>query len=199
MSEHDPQNPETPAQQASGAQASGAGNGGIVPPVGTRFKPGESGNPSGKRSAGHTIREWINTLSEGDHTEEELRRIARDKRIGWTKRLAAERILRSLEHGDLADFAPLLKGEADLPKLREDGINTEVVKKIKQKSRVVPVGEGETEEIIEREIELHDRAGEDFDRIIDRTLGKPAQSIDHTSGGKPFVVKVLSGVRMDDL
>ena len=93
---------------------------GTAPPAEYQFKPGESGNPTGKRSAGHTIQEWINTLGQQDLPEDELRRVARDKRLGWTKRLAAERILRSMETGDLSDFVPLMKGEKDLAELARE-------------------------------------------------------------------------------
>jgi hypothetical protein len=46
----------------------------------------------------------------------------------------------------------------------------------------VPVGDGETEEVIDREIELHDRAGTDFDRIIDHTDGKATQRTEISGG-----------------
>ena len=66
-------------------------------------------------SAGATVREWMNSLAAQDPSKEELRRIARDRRLGWAKRTAAERMLRSLESGgDLADYADLLAGEKDL-------------------------------------------------------------------------------------
>jgi len=54
------------------------------------------------------------------------------------------------------------------------------VRRLKQKTRKVPIAgkDGVVEEIIEREIELYDRGGADFDRILDRTEGKPKQSVD---------------------
>jgi len=155
---------------------------GTPPPVEYQFKPGQSGNPAGRKTAGASLQEWLNRLAEQDLTEAALRRIARDEKLGWTKRAAAERILRLLEAGDLADFAGLLSGEHKLEDLRGLGINTEVVKKFKQKTRKQVTGVGEerqVEEIIEREIELHDRAGADFDRICDRTEGRPRQSVTH--------------------
>lgn len=166
-------NGKTPEDQADKSPLNG-----VVPPVSSRWKPGQSGNPSGRKTAGATIREHINSLSNAGLSEDELRKIARDKSEAWTRRSAAERILRTLEAGDLLDFESVLKGEETLREAKERGVNTEVIKRIKQKSKVVKVADGEFEEIIEREIELHDRAGQDFDRIMDRTDGKPKQSIE---------------------
>jgi hypothetical protein len=42
----------------------GAGNGGVVPPVDRRWKPGQSGNPAGRpKNAGATKKEWLNTFA----------------------------------------------------------------------------------------------------------------------------------------
>lgn len=142
------------------------------------YKPGESGNPEGRKTAGAYIQEWINSFYANDLTLVQLRQIARDPKVGCQRRTAAERVIRTMEAGDLADFAGLLKGENNLEDLRAMGVNTEVIKKIKQKTRKV-VGQDEVEELVEREIELHDRAGADFDRVCDRTEGKPKQSMTH--------------------
>lgn len=123
------------------------------------------------------MREWINALAAQDVSEEDLRTLSKDPKCTWSKRTAANRMLRTLERGDIADFAGLLRGENNLEDLRAMGINTEVVKKLKQKTRIVPIGNGATEEVIEREVELFDRAGVDFDRVCDRTVGKPNQTI----------------------
>jgi hypothetical protein len=139
------------------------------------IQPGEARNPNGRKSAGATIREWVNSFAEADLNIDQLRKIAKDPKEGWTRRAAAERIIRTMESGDLADFEDVIQGRTGLKDLRQSGIITEVVKKLRQKSRRVPVGDGETEEIIEREIELHDRAGADFDRVVEQTDGTPVQ------------------------
>lgn len=145
---------------------------GTAPPASTRWQPGQSGNPSGRKNAGASIRNWINDLSH--LTEPQLRKLAANKRAPWTKRAAAERMLRTLESGDLADFTAVTRGEKTLDELRAAGVNTAVVKKVKVKRRTIRAGDEVIGEEVEGEVELHDRAGDDFDRILDRTIGKPA-------------------------
>ena len=126
-----------------------------------------------------TVRDWLNIMAGQELTEAEVRRIAQDPQCPWPKRAAAERILRTLEAGDLADLEPWLLGKASLEELRARGVNTEVIKKAKETKRVVGRTEdGQETTIITREIELHDRAGADFDRIMDRTEGRPVQQHD---------------------
>ncbi len=128
-------------------------------------------------SAGAKIKLSLNHLSEKDLTENEIRAIARDKALPWTRRAAAERILRTLESGDMADFESYLDSGEKLKSLRAKGLNTEVIKKVKTRIREIPQQDGPPITETEREIELHDRAGVDFDRVMDRTEGKPSQSI----------------------
>jgi hypothetical protein len=168
---------ETPAPQAIGA-----GKGGIVPPVETRWQPGQSGNPAGRKTAGALVKEEINSMALAGLTEQQIKFEARDPKNTWQRRMAAEQMLVGLEHGDIADFAGLLRGENTIEDLKGMGINTEVIKKLKQKSRKVPVGEGQIEEVIDREIELHDRRGAEFDRVCDRTDGKPNQPVEVVNG-----------------
>jgi hypothetical protein len=146
---------------------------GTEPPREHRWKPGQSGNPRGRASAGATLREWINVLAAQSCTEAQLRRIARNGKLPWPKRAAAERILRTLEAGDLADMDPFLRGDQTLDQLREGGVNTDVVKRCRTKVRVTVGGE----KVVEREIELHDRGGEAFDRIVNHTDGRPTERI----------------------
>lgn len=107
-----------------------------------------------------------------------MRAIARDKSTPWPKRAAAERVVRTMEYGDLADMESILDGSVSLKQLRAYGINTEVIKKIKVKKTVEYDDEGDpVSEQTEREVELHDRAGDDFDRVMDRTEGRPRQEV----------------------
>ncbi len=175
-------------------QASKAGNGGVVPPPEHRWKPGQSGNPEGRATAGATIREHLNAFAEQGLSEAQLRKIARGKAEPWPRRAAAERILRTLEAGDLSDFTAVLEGEKTIDQLRDEGVNTVVVKKCNSKVRHLKDGSGDAITEIEREIELHDRAGHDFDRVMDRT-----DDADAPGAQKFAFVKVLRGVSMDDL
>jgi hypothetical protein len=160
---------------------------GVAPPLETRWKPGQSGNPTGKpRSAGYTLREWINRFAEDGHTEDELRKIARGKANPWPMRAAAERVLRAIESADLADFEELVEGTKRLTQLRSEGVNTAVVKKIK------PCGERGFE------IELHDRSGVDFDRIIDRTDGRPTTAVEAEVEGEKLTVRIRPISKPDD-
>src|SRR5829696_7059744 len=98
----------------------------------------------------------------------------RDPSEEWAKRTAAARMLRCLEWPDLTDFQPYLSGDKSLDELKAAGIATEAVKKAKLK--VCTLDDGTTE--TEREVELFDRAGADFDRVLDRTEGKPRQTLE---------------------
>ncbi len=98
-----------------------------------------------------------------------------------------------MEAGDIADFEPVLDGQMSLRELRTAGICTTVVKKVKTKKRSIPQGpDKEPIEEVEREIELHDRSGREFDRVLDRTDGKANQTISSPEGGGVnLTVKVM--------
>jgi hypothetical protein len=54
------------------------------------------------------------------------------------------------------------------------GVNREVVRQAKETKRAAGrMADGRGITLISRQIELHDRAGADFDRIMNRTVGKP--------------------------
>lgn len=102
---------------------------------------------------------WLNQFDRDGTTEAELRIIEQEPVIPPAKRAAAKHILMLLESADLADFDDFFGGRKSLRELREAGINTRVVKKIRNTEFGV-------------EIELHpDRAAPAFDRIMDRTEG----------------------------
>lgn len=162
------------------------------------WKPGQSGNAKGRISAGASILEHVNSLAHAKPTEDKLRAIARNKKVDVIRRAAAERLLRLIEAPDMADFEDVADGISSLRSARASGLNTEAIKKVKVRTRTIPVKDGEPETEVEREIELFDRAGADFDRIMDRTEGRPVQALEH-SGTVDSVVKVIKGVSMDDI
>lgn len=154
------------------------------PPVEHRIKPGEVRNPKGRRSAGIVLKEWLNLFSTQGLTEAELRAVAKDKTQPWPKRAAAERAIRTIEAPDLAEFEEYVAGAKTLDELRQAGVDTAAVKRVKERRQVTRKTGGEvTEETVTREVELHDRAGEDFDRICDRTDGKPKQAFETVASG----------------
>lgn len=141
------------------------------PPVEYQFKPGQSGNPAGRKKAGAYIREWLNVFAEQELTEDQLRKIARSKSQPCTKRAAAERALRMMESPDLADFSEYLDGKASIDELRKAGIDTSLVKRAK-----VRVERRKDKTKVEtREIELHDRSLGEFNTVVDTTDGTPVQ------------------------
>jgi hypothetical protein len=168
------------------------------PPRYSRFKPGQSGNPSGRpKSAGLRMVEWLNQFASGNFTERQLRAIVTDWQSPWAKRSAALRALRTLEISDLADFQELIDGSLDLAGLKAKGVDTSSIKRFKRRTRTAPREDGTLETIVETEIELHDRSGAEFDRLMDRTLGRPKQGVDVTSNGES-IYKAVSGVSLDD-
>jgi hypothetical protein len=71
-----------------------------------------------------------------------------------------------------------MEGKKTLDEMRFDGLNTEVVKKCKTKRRTIMAEGAPPVEELEVEIELFDRSGADFDRILDRTAGRARQVVD---------------------
>jgi hypothetical protein len=171
----------SPAEQGIRA---GHGKGGVPVPVAHQFPPKTSGNPAGRPSAGATLREQFNALAASGLTQAQLRRIATDTRVAWTRSAAAREILKALEYGDLADMEPLLDGRLTLKQLRQKGVNTAVIRKVKVKTRTLRDADGEdvgTE--VEREVELHDRGGDHFNLICDQTESRPKVNVHHTGDG----------------
>lgn len=138
------------------------------------WKKGQSGNPKGHVTAGNSIRTEINYLVQGKTTEKDLHRIVKDPDERIAKQVAALQVLRALESPDLADFQALVGKGATLDGLRRKGIDTTKIKKLKTKTKI----DNDGTEVVEAEIELHDRAGESFDRIVNQTAGAPKQTLE---------------------
>jgi hypothetical protein len=136
-----------------------------------RFLTGNKLSP-GRKSAGASIREWLTVLSAKDLDETGLRAIARGGKEPVPKRIAAKRLLAALEAPDLADIEPVLNGSATLAQLRDAGVDTSVVKRLKVKRAATEFGEA-----VEVEAELHDRSLKETSWIADNTDGKPMQSV----------------------
>ena len=166
----------------------GAGDGGNVPPIEHRWRPGQSGNPAGRRAAGAYLTEYINSLALSRPTEEELRRIVRDPREDHLRRVAAERLLR-MRMPPLADYAGLVNGTETLQQLEARAVDTAIVKKLKERQEYNANGELVA---VTRELELHNLAGEEFDRVADRTEGRPTQKIDLDASPLPPIVQIIT-------
>lgn len=138
---------------------------------------GEARNPEGRKTMGAYISECLNQLAaDPDITELELRKIAKDKTYEKNMRAAAHYYLLLMERPDIADFEVVLDGQKSLVELRNDGVDTAIVKKMKQKTRSIPnPAGGETTEV-EREIELHDRSLDAFNVVLARTDGRPHET-----------------------
>lgn len=156
------------------------------------FKPGQSGNPGGRKTAGASIKERINQFVEADLSEYQLREIASDKTRGINERTAANRLITLLERGDIADAEEFLNGEKSLRDLRKEGVHTDTIKKAKVVKKTFKTEAGENVEVETREIEFHDRSGQEFDRISDRTEGRPVQAVDLSHTGIPTSVQIVT-------
>jgi hypothetical protein len=148
------------------------------PPREHCFRPGRSGNPKGRRSAGASLIEHLNSL--GEMTEAELRDLFEDPRQPTLRRAAALQLLHSLECGDLADFEDSMAGRVTLEDMALAGFNTAIVERFKRKVRTIRHRNGSIETIASIDIELHDRSGAAVDRIMDRTFGRPGVAV-HTN------------------
>lgn len=101
----------------------------------TKWKPGQSGNPAGRKALGASVNEFMNSLE--DATEADLRKIIDDPESGAKKVIAARRVLSAMQ-------------DSSMWREKDD-----------EMYRV-----GDTP-----------GPGMDFDRIMDRTVGKPKQAV----------------------
>ena len=138
---------------------------------------GEARNPAGRKTLGAFLSECLNQLAmDTDIREIELRKIAKNKLAEKNMRAAAQYYLMLLERPDIADYESVLDGQKSLAELRADGIDTALVKKMKQKTRSIPNPEGGETTEVEREIELHDRSLDAFNVVLNRTDGRPHET-----------------------
>ncbi len=124
------------------------------------------------------VGKYFNALSRRKLHHKKLRSIVRDLEQPQLYRAAAERILRTVDAVSIADFEPYCQGKCSLKDLQEQGVNVDALRKVKQTTK--------SDGSVTREVELFDRAGEELDRIMDRTIGKPAQAV-QVSGEKDGV------------
>lgn len=135
------------------------------------WQPGQSGNPKGRpKNLGATVLEHLNGLGAAGLTKQQLEAIRDDETEGFVKRAAAVRAIRLIEAPDIADYSDLITGRKTLKQLRRTGVSTAAIKKLKP----VPDKDGG---LLGYEVELRDTSGQEFDRLLDRTDGKPVQRI----------------------
>lgn len=76
----------------------GAGDGGIVPPVETRWRPGESGNPTGKPKGSHSVRAALRRkLRKGYDSDTDS---DDGEQLGTWARKLADDVAQAIDEGD---------------------------------------------------------------------------------------------------
>lgn len=161
-----------------------------VPPQLTPFKPGQSGNPAGRKKTGAYVTEHQNSLAlameKGDITYDDLKKIARTDPNG-NRRAAALYLYRRCEDPNMKDFEPVLDGQMSLREIDAAGYDTSMIKKCK--TRITPQKDGDP--IVTRELELHDRALDVHKDLMDRTEGRPIPAAsDLQTGNVTIIVNV---------
>lgn len=152
-----------PAQPAK-PRKPGAGKGGNVPPVEHRFKNGPDPRRGNAPTTGAIVKNYINGFGRRHVRNKTLRSIVKDAGKPELMRLAAQTLLLARRATTLADFEPWIKGAKTLKQLASAGVDISVVKS-------ATIGKDG-----QRKLELFDDAGENFDRIIEHTDGKPKQT-----------------------
>lgn len=90
--------PEVQAKQALAPDASPVN--GMVPPVEHRWKPGQSGNPAGRKSYGAFVSEWMNSMAQWSLSQ--LEAVINDADAPAAKVAAAQRVRRAMLDDKLA-------------------------------------------------------------------------------------------------
>lgn len=160
-------NTAKPVLQAKNTHPDASPISGVAPPVHSRFKPGQSGNPRGRPNAGASIRDFLNEM--GEWTPDQIKAVLNDPKAPATKVMAARTLFDALESPDMAVYEDLLNGSKTLEQLRAEGINTGHIQKYTR--RVAADG------TVTVTITLKDRSDRVIDRILDRTAGKPRQAL----------------------
>jgi hypothetical protein len=176
---------------------------GGTPPVEHRFQPGRSGNPAGRpKNAGQSLVEVTNSLAADESmTVQRLREIARDPKSHPIKAAAAKQLLQMSMHATLADFEEIDDGKS-LKELEMAGVPVELLRKRKKTEKSFTDRDGQTETTVTYELELHplEVAGNAYDRVSDRTTGKPKQAVELTGAdGGPVQSIDLTKVTTEEL
>lgn len=161
-------------------------HGGALKPT----KPGERRMTGGRKSAGLAIIEWINALQGKTHAE--YKAIARDPEAPGNKRVAAIQWLKSLSDAtDIGDYSELMEGSKTLSQYVQEGRDLRKIKRVKR--RVDKDGN------VSNEIDLDTSGGMTLDRILDRTVGKPVQTMEiSTDGSLRPVILAPQGVSISE-
>lgn len=138
----------------------------------TQWQPGQSGRT-------YTLgAEMLNLMhSWRKKTPADMHRILASPESTLAMRGAAIRLLQLAERPDMAQFEAYIDGQKNLDQLAKSGVDTGQIKRLRRSKEA-------------REIELHDRSGEEFDRAVDRTHGKPMQAI-RVDGGAEMVKRII--------
>ena len=141
-----------------------------------------------RRSAEKLIEKTFNSFAAKSRAGylgiESLKRIAKTD-PDFTRRAAAVQCLQACEYPDIADYEAALVGDKSLNQLRELGLNTSAIKKFKIKIKNTTNANGDITTERTADMELHQRAGESLDRIMDRTGGRPRVSVDLAAQAGP--------------
>ena len=136
--------------------------------------PNLNGKP---KNVGLTIIENLNTWADRRLVRRDLENIARSNDATFSEVIGAVQALHASEYTDMADFEELCEDGMTLKKLRDLGVNTAAVKKLRVKTTSRTTHDGETIVETTKEVELHERATESFREIMDRTNGKAIQQM----------------------